>query len=84
MNDDEIKEFSLLDDEQTKFLEYFEKHPEEQEKLMEAVKQLAETLGEAIGKLADILLQTVEAFANLAANLAEAEIVEEEENNDNK
>jgi Asp-tRNA(Asn)/Glu-tRNA(Gln) amidotransferase C subunit len=82
MNDDEIKEFSLLDDEQTKVLEWFEDHPEEREKFIETMNKVMESIGQAIAKVTEQLSPTIEAFAALGAACAEAKRIEEEDPED--
>ena len=82
MNDDEIKEFSLLDDKQTKLLEWFEDHPKEREKIYEIVCNMVESIGEAISKVNEQVSPASEAFAALAAAYAEAKRIEEEDSED--
>lgn len=82
MNDDEIKEFSLLDDKQTKLLEWLEEHPEEREKIYEAVRNIAESIGEVFSKVAEQVSPAIEAFAALVAACEEAKRIEEEEEDD--
>lgn len=78
MKDDEIKEISLLDDKQTKLLEWLEEHPEECEKLLETIRNVTEAVGEALVKVAEQLAPTIKAIAELAAACAEAQRIEEE------
>ena len=82
MNEDKIKELSLLDDNQTKVLEWLEEHPEESEKLLETVRNVMETIGEALTKVIDQLAPAIDAFASLAAAVAEAQRIEEEGENE--
>lgn len=82
MSDDEIKEFSLLDDEQTKLLEWLDEHPEDREKLYESLRNIVESIGEAISKVAEQASPAIEAFAAFAAAYAEAKRIEEEEENE--
>lgn len=82
MNDDEIKEISLLDDKQTKVLEWFEEHPEDREKLLETIRIFTEAVGEALAKVTEQLSPTITAIANLAAAAAEAQRIEEETEDD--
>ena len=84
MNEDKIKELSLLDDNQTKVLEWLEEHPEESEKLLETVRNVTEAIGEALSKVIDQLAPAIDAFASLAAAaVAEAQRIEEEGETEN-
>lgn len=78
MNDDEIKEISLLDDKQTKLLEWLEEHPEYREKFIETMRSTSKAIGEALAKVTEQLTPTIKAIADLAAALAEAKRIEEE------
>ncbi len=78
MKDDEIKELSLLDDKQTKALEWLEEHPEEREKLLETIANLVNAIGEALTKVTEQLAPTINALAALGAACAEAKRIEEE------
>lgn len=78
MNEDIIKELSLLDDNQTKVLEWLEEHPEESEKLLETVRNVTEAIGEALARVIDQLAPAISTFASLAAAVAEAQRIEEE------
>lgn len=79
MNDDEVKEFSLLDDEQTKLLEWLEDHPEDRDKFIKNMSKVMEAIGEAIAKVTEQLTSTIESFAALGAAYAEAKRIEEED-----
>lgn len=78
MKDDEIKELSLLDDKQTKALEWLEEHPEEREKLLETIANFVNAIGEALVKVTEQLAPTINALAEFGAACAEAKRIEEE------
>lgn len=81
MTDEEQKELGLTNTQRILY-EYYEDHPEELKKLMEALRPVTEAVEDIVVKISEALKPIVEALVPVIVTMAKENLIDDEEDSE--